>query len=51
MNASLLLGIRVGDEVEFRFASETGDIGKGNEIIDLLVVVLEMEASVLEGRG
>lgn len=50
MDASLLLGICVRYQVEFRLGAKVRDLGQGNEVIDLLALELEVEACVLECR-
>lgn len=51
MDASLLLRIWVLNELDLGVLGELGDFGEGNEVVDLLALVLEMEACVLESGG
>jgi hypothetical protein len=51
MDASFLLGIWVLNNVEFGSGTEVRNFREGNEVVDLLAVELEVEASVLECGG
>jgi hypothetical protein len=51
MDASFLLGIWVFNNVEFGSGAKVRNFREGNEVVDLLAVKLEVEASVLECGG
>lgn len=51
MNACLLFGVRVFDEVEFWVGSNAGDFGNGYEIGDFFSLIFEVEAGISECGG
>lgn len=48
MDAGLLLGVRVLDQVELGLRVEVRDLGNRNEVVDLLTLVFEVEAGISE---
>jgi hypothetical protein len=51
MDPRLLFGIWILYNTKLGFCAKVGYLGKRNEVIYLLAIVLEVEAGVTEGRG
>lgn len=50
MNASLLLGVRILNNVEFGCGAKFRNFSEGDEVVNLLAIEFEVKASVLECR-
>ena len=51
VQAGLPLGVRILDELDLGFGNKAWHFGQGDEVVEVLPLMLEVEARVLEGGG